>query len=53
MGGNIYCLGLQIYFSLETLLLITGMWVLVGEFLSIACCVQWASDWHPFIVLFH
>ena len=29
------------------------MWVLVGEFLSIACSVQWASDWHPCIVLFH
>lgn len=24
----------------------TGMWVLVGEFLSTDCSVRWASDWH-------
>lgn len=38
----------------DTALLIpAGMWVLVGEFLSIACSVQWASDWHQILVLFH
>lgn len=30
-----------------------GMWVLVGEFLSIASSVPWASDWHRILVLFH
>lgn len=53
-GGGVYIRGGRDTLHRDTALLIpAGMWVLVGEFLSIACSVQWASDWHQILVLFH
>lgn len=38
----------------DTALLIpTGIWLWVGAFLSIACSVQWVSDWYRIPGLFH
>lgn len=37
----------------DTVLIPAGAWVLVDEFLSTACSVQWASDWHQILVSFH
>lgn len=44
----------EILFTGDTAPLITaGMWVLVGEFLSIACSVEWATGWRQILVLLH